>query len=314
MTDTANTNLTATRFTQGEAAAIAFNLCSLHGFPPEVVCERRSFAEAVVDEYLRYHNIPRTTVERYSKAEVVDWAETARGVVKTWTQDLGNIVSGIETALNQAYQAGLVAGDRHQYQVGPKTMANVFQAAGLKSMSNMQAVLDAVEKALEDRPDAKALPEDAAVPEAKPFDAEAMAYEWVQRWNYGSSDLKLIDVVTGAIQAAYAQCQKDALTDGLKDIAAERRRQIEDEGWMPEDDDEHTNQELAKAASAYAWPVYLSNSPAVREDMPLQFPDEWDLDWWKPSVRRRDLVKAGALIIAEIERIDRAMIAAAGAK
>jgi hypothetical protein len=29
-------------------------------------------------------------------------------------------------------------------------------------------------------------------------------------------------------------------------------------------------------------------------------------EWWKPTNRRRDLVKAGALILAEIERLDRA--------
>lgn len=28
-------------------------------------------------------------------------------------------------------------------------------------------------------------------------------------------------------------------------------------------------------------------------------------DWWKPKDRRRNLVKAGALIVAEIERLDR---------
>jgi len=32
----------------------------------------------------------------------------------------------------------------------------------------------------------------------------------------------------------------------------------------------------------------------------------WGKEWWKPSDRRRDLVKAGALIAAEIDRLDRA--------
>lgn len=31
----------------------------------------------------------------------------------------------------------------------------------------------------------------------------------------------------------------------------------------------------------------------------------WDEHWWKSTTRRRDLVKAGALVAAEIERIDR---------
>lgn len=31
----------------------------------------------------------------------------------------------------------------------------------------------------------------------------------------------------------------------------------------------------------------------------------WDESWWKPTTPRRDLVKAAALILAEIERLDR---------
>ena len=31
----------------------------------------------------------------------------------------------------------------------------------------------------------------------------------------------------------------------------------------------------------------------------------WDSEWWKPKDRRRDLIRAGALIVAEIERLDR---------
>ncbi|MEB3421767.1 hypothetical protein VK682_24660 [Salipiger manganoxidans] len=37
----------------------------------------------------------------------------------------------------------------------------------------------------------------------------------------------------------------------------------------------------------------------------------WDRKWWKPTTPRRDLVKAGALIVAEIERLDRAALRAA---
>ena len=31
----------------------------------------------------------------------------------------------------------------------------------------------------------------------------------------------------------------------------------------------------------------------------------WDRQWWKPKSRRRNLVRAAALLIAAIERIDR---------
>lgn len=85
----------------------------------------------------------------------------------------------------------------------------------------------------------------------------------------------------------------DRSAHAMEDVAAERRRQVYDEGWTPEHDDAHSLGELAKAAASYA-----AGSPA------WTWP--WDKKWWKPTDRRRDLVKAGALIVAEIERLDRA--------
>lgn len=83
----------------------------------------------------------------------------------------------------------------------------------------------------------------------------------------------------------------------LADIAAERRRQIEVEGWTPANDAAHSLGELAQAAACYA-------DPSVRPDRPpANWP--WHSKWWKPKDRRRDLVRAGALIVAEIERLDR---------
>ncbi|MBG4399177.1 hypothetical protein I4940_00005 [Pseudomonas aeruginosa] len=84
------------------------------------------------------------------------------------------------------------------------------------------------------------------------------------------------------------------------DVQAERRRQITAEGWTPEHDDEHDNGEMALAAASYA--AYAHTEPSG--DLPFCWP--WDKDWWKPSTARRDLVKACALALAEIERLDRA--------
>lgn len=93
------------------------------------------------------------------------------------------------------------------------------------------------------------------------------------------------------------------LSAALADIAAERRRQIEQEGWTPEHDDAHSDGQMATAAACYA----ISAHNVIRYKritMPSWWP--WDSKWWKPGTTRRDLVKAGALIAAEIERIDRA--------
>lgn len=99
------------------------------------------------------------------------------------------------------------------------------------------------------------------------------------------------------------------LTQAAIDVLAERQRQIEVEGWTPEHDDEHSKGELARAAAAYADPRIRARKPGMGCYVPISWP--WSPEWWKPSDSpRRNLVKAGALILAEIERRDRAAIAA----
>ncbi|HHQ4268791.1 TPA: DUF4406 domain-containing protein [Pseudomonas aeruginosa] len=91
------------------------------------------------------------------------------------------------------------------------------------------------------------------------------------------------------------------------DVQAERRRQVTAEGWTPEHDDAHSHGQMARAAACYA----LAGSSAPNDGtaallVSLAWP--WDEQWWKPSTARRDLVKACALALAEIERLDRAGI------
>lgn len=98
----------------------------------------------------------------------------------------------------------------------------------------------------------------------------------------------------------------DQMTQAARDVLAERRRQIEAEGWTPAHDDAHEDGELASAAAAYAVyrsmmdPIVLMGDDIIAQLWP------WDFSWWKPNNPRRDLVKAAALILAEIERLDRA--------
>lgn len=92
---------------------------------------------------------------------------------------------------------------------------------------------------------------------------------------------------------------------GIDAIAAERRRQIEAEGWSAEHDDCHKNGEMAGAAACYALlrsqvdPATVMGEDLIRQIWP------WYPEWWKPRDRRTDLVRAGALIAAEIDRLDR---------
>ena len=116
----------------------------------------------------------------------------------------------------------------------------------------------------------------------------------------------------------------------IDESAAERKRQIECEDWSFEHDDEHTDQSLAMAGACYALPrqasfvVYHQDAEDEGErgrfhtfdpwpwfneyhrysDMPPAMIPAWDKR--DEHDRRRCLVIAGALILAEIERIDRA--------
>jgi len=94
------------------------------------------------------------------------------------------------------------------------------------------------------------------------------------------------------------------------DVLTERRRQVEQEGFTPEEDDLYGESfALAKAAGCFALAAGAGNHTADR--VVRQFwPSTWDPKWWKRTTPRRDLVKAAALLLAEIERIDRAEAAA----
>lgn len=115
------------------------------------------------------------------------------------------------------------------------------------------------------------------------------------------------DLARALARAARTACaavlleQEFQPTAAAHDVLAERLRQVSVEGWTSEHDDEYQHGSLASAAGCYA--MYTLAYPAG--DPHPNWP--WDKAWWKPSDdRRRNLVKAGALILAEIERIDRA--------
>lgn len=107
---------------------------------------------------------------------------------------------------------------------------------------------------------------------------------------------------------------------GASLIAAERRRQVGEEGYTPEHDDNYgydpvrtpDGADLARAAACYADPHDFENrvvrplgaNRASSRDVPARWP--WHADHYKPTGDRiRDLTKAGALIAAEIDRLQR---------
>lgn len=96
--------------------------------------------------------------------------------------------------------------------------------------------------------------------------------------------------------------------NGAELISRERWRQVTDESWTPAHDDKHRKFQLTLAAISYAtavahpdeWARQHGELPGPTSDWP------WTKKWWKPSEDPvRNLVKAGALIAAEIDRLQR---------
>lgn len=90
---------------------------------------------------------------------------------------------------------------------------------------------------------------------------------------------------------------------GIELITEERARQMSGEGYTAEHDDRHSNQELQRAAESY----FLSADMLRQGFQSIRPPDmwPWEKEWWKPACQSRDLVKAGALWMAEIGRLKR---------
>lgn len=87
------------------------------------------------------------------------------------------------------------------------------------------------------------------------------------------------------------------MSRAARDVLAERRRQVEGEGMTNDADDCYHAAELPCAAASY-----ILNG--ANDEAPYIWP--WAKSWWKPRDARANYVRAAALLLAEIERIDRA--------
>lgn len=113
------------------------------------------------------------------------------------------------------------------------------------------------------------------------------------------------------------------VTSPAGDVLNERHRQITAEGFDTVHDDEHTDGSLAIAAACYASPHRIYVKRDYADSVTFLDPWPWDQRWDRRPYegntvrsngskgekhRRKLLVKAGALILAEIERIDRVTV------
>lgn len=98
---------------------------------------------------------------------------------------------------------------------------------------------------------------------------------------------------------------------GVTAIRRERVRQIAEERFSAEYDDRHSDGELVEAALAYATLAVMQLVRGDAHRMLDRYPPLTGFCWpdgfeWKPAATVRDnLVKAGALIAAEVDRLDR---------
>jgi hypothetical protein len=86
-----------------------------------------------------------------------------------------------------------------------------------------------------------------------------------------------------------------AMARALSDIREARVRQVREKGYSPDHDDQYRSDELERAAATYA----LARTYPQGRLWP------WHPRYWKPRSHRENLVRAGALIVAAIEKIDR---------
>jgi hypothetical protein len=143
---------------------------------------------------------------------------------------------------------------------------------------------------------------------AQPIGYVLKGQEWPDQRYYPASH-KPVDIHNWTPVFSHAALQAiEVATAAARDVLTERRRQVDGEGFKVADDDRYQEGQLSAAAAAYtidACANVVGNASLSRP--PSVWP--WDSKWWRPEGARRNLVKAAALILAEIERLDRAAIA-----
>ena len=119
--------------------------------------------------------------------------------------------------------------------------------------------------------------------------------------------IKIMVTMDEALEKFITNCDAGELrAAGIVDVIKERGRQVGVERFSGVHDDCHDPGILAKAAACYCGSARLQLLGAKVEELELPSLWPWEPEWWRPKNPRRDLVRAAALIIAEIDRLDRA--------
>lgn len=87
----------------------------------------------------------------------------------------------------------------------------------------------------------------------------------------------------------------------LAEVAVERQRQLDVEGWTTSHDDRYAHPELVAAGLSYIDP-----KNQTRKWPPRAWP--WDREWWKPKGYHRNFIRGMALLVANLEQRQRAKL------
>lgn len=148
-------------------------------------------------------------------------------------------------------------------------------------------------------------------------DVENEFYNWAVSHKLVHEGKPNLATIMQAFDEMVMQCDERMSLDNLianrkmthaeVSVLVERERQIKNEGHTAEKDDSYTGSELVKAAGCY---LIYSDAYPNKGQPPELWP--WAKAAWKPTNYRHDLVRAGALILAELDRIDRKRTKVAG--
>jgi hypothetical protein len=111
----------------------------------------------------------------------------------------------------------------------------------------------------------------------------------------------LVDIETAVKSRIGEKFLADLKDSGIGLVLLERNRQQSEEGFDSQHDDEHEDGELAAASRTYISLKRLKGQDSVSSRSLVDWP--WEPEWFKPEGPLRNMVKAAALNLAEVDRL-----------
>ena len=246
------------------------------------------------DEFLKGQGI-HDEVTQAAAASLEDWLRSEYGLP---IEAAGKASFGLDT-VRRAFELGQASAAKAsalpsltEAQRQAISLAKSFMPNNTKDRSNAHVVIDAVLS-------------------AKPVECAARKQGTAGGNDPAECDWPACDCdpIAGKVIESLLDQHNLATTFAQRDVLKERAEQCTREGFTPAHDDEKDAGVISAAGAAYALAAADFLYPASMGDGSFHTtpPNFWPfhLKWWKPVTPRRALVKAAAMLIAEIEKLDR---------